>query len=98
MAQQQPVTPHAYKKARSLARQCQREYEIRRALYLATRSVFGRGSIAAREAAIDNVMVARQDRDIAREVVARYEERGVQVGAAWSPLALDRVREAAAKR
>jgi hypothetical protein len=93
-----PVTPNAYRKAKSLARQCQREYEIRRALFLSTRSIFGRGNILARESEIDRVLVARQDRDAARSYVKQLESRGIETGAAWSPNGLRNVRAANASR
>ena len=74
-----PVTPNAYRKAKSLARQCQREYEIRRSLFLSTRSIFGHGNIIARESAIDHVLQARQDRDNARLYIRQLESRGTKL-------------------
>jgi hypothetical protein len=86
----EPITPHALRACRKLARETRAAYlAARRAALALPRSRVGAG-LLAREHAISEALTARHDWQQARAALARAEMRPCVKGAIMSPTARER--------
>lgn len=97
-----PVTPHAMRAARKGLKLIRAEYQAAVQIALSVAREYrsdptGRNQLR-REQATGAAIMARLDYKGALRLVADYEARTVETGAAWSPRGLDNVRAANKRR